>query len=453
MDTKTFEQPGINAVRLALSSLSVYRHLLEEKVITELLSLLDYISSDKFELCKATSLYNQFFFSLANSNAPMWQLNSLKDLIIDRIIFDENPFTRRAEAQDFCCMDKALKAATSNDLRCLNTVSRLSSSTVKAHIAKYCSPPESDVTVSLPSWEFQESLSFCGDEAIIKEVFYSGKDWSVCVEVLSNFHRKCGCGIFARYKGFIWERTGNHGQLKGISAHDPIALCDLIGYDVERSEVINNTLQFLRGFAANNVLLYGDRGTGKSSTVKAILNEYHSQGLRIVEVPKMRLIDFPAIIRELKGRAQKFIIFVDDLAFEDKEENYTALKAVLEGGLESKPHNVLIYATSNRRHLIKEKFSDRLGLQSSDPNDEIRAADSMQEKLSLADRFGITVVFSSPDKYKYLEIVEGIAAKRGLEMDKEMLHKEALKWELWYNGRSPRTARQFVDWLEGQIKK
>jgi hypothetical protein len=258
--------------------------------------------------------------------------------------------------------------------------------------------------------------------------------------------------MFIKNIAFIWDKSNGQGYLRGIENHDLVTLSDLIGYQTEREEVINNTLQFLKGYNANNVLLYGDRGTGKSSTVKAILNEYHKHGLRIIEVPKSNLGDFPEIIRQLKGRKQKFIIFVDDLVFEDSEENYTTLKAILEGGLENRPKNVLIYATSNRRHLIKEKFSDRLGFQSGGSDDEIRAADTLQEKLSLADRFGITAVFSSPDKSRYLEIVEAMAEKRGIAMDKEQLHKEALKWELWYNGRSPRTARQFIDWLEGQVE-
>ncbi|MGB9793080.1 MAG: ATP-binding protein, partial [Thermacetogeniaceae bacterium] len=222
--------------------------------------------------------------------------------------------------------------------------------------------------------------------------------------------------------------------------------------EAERAEVIENTIHFLSGFPANNVLLYGDRGTGKSSTVKALLNEFHERGLRLVELPKEYLSDFPEVLRKLKGRCLKFIIFIDDLAFEDSAESYTALKAVLEGGLESRPSNVVVYATSNRRHLIKEKFSDRGGLHYGSPDDEVRAHDTIQEKLSLADRFGITVIFPSPDKEQYLKIVEGIAAKRGLNIEKEQLHEEALRWEKRNNGRSPRTARQFVDWLEGHLK-
>ena len=246
------------------------------------------------------------------------------------------------------------------------------------------------------------------------------------------------------------DTEGGQGYLKGIESPDAICLDELVDVqNNERSRVIENTLQFLEGSPSNNVLLYGDRGTGKSSTVKAILNEYHGQGLRMLEVPKAYLADFPLIIRHLKNRTQKFIIFVDDLVFGDNEENYTSLKAVLEGGLESKTPNIVIYATSNRRHLVKEYFSERAGLQSGNHDEEVHARDSMQEKLSLADRFGISVVFSSPNQNQYLKIVDGIVAIRHLTIDQERLHREALQWSLRYNGHSARTARQFVDWIEG----
>lgn len=326
----------------------------------------------------------------------------------------------------------------------------------------------------------------------IIEKFLSEDDWTSLTEPLARFHNKWGYGDFARFRAFVWQHGANYrgincdstcsignlikssdaqclnstistngtnnaykesyGYLKGIENPDPIKLTDLIGYEIQKNEVLNNTLLFLEGYPANNMLLYGDRGTGKSSTIKALVNEYYEQGLRIVEVPKKHIMDFPDIIRVLEGRKHKFIIFIDDLAFEDNEENYTALKAVLEGGVESKPSNIIIYATSNRRHLIKEKFSDRAGLASGNPDDEVHASDTIQEKLSLADRFGIKITFSAPDKNEFLKIVDGIAEKRGLKVDKEYLHREALKWELTYNGRSPRTAKQFVDWLEGYLK-
>ena len=306
------------------------------------------------------------------------------------------------------------------------------------------------VAEALPDWELEGHPTSSPDHIkLVKERFYICNQWDECLEDLKEFHRSYGCGMFARYIAFVWERSDGHGYLKGIDSPDTITLNELVEYQSERSMVIENTRQFLQGFPSNNVLLYGDRGTGKSSTVKAILNEYHTQGLRMLEVPKAYLADFPLIIRHLKNRAQKFIIFVDDLVFSDNEENYTSLKAVLEGGLESKTPNIVIYATSNRRHLIKEYFSERAGLHSSNHDEEVHAGDSMQEKLSLADRFGINVVFSSPDQKKYLKIVDGIVARRNLDINQERVHKEALQWALWYNGRSARTARQFVDWIEG----
>ena len=230
-----------------------------------------------------------------------------------------------------------------------------------------------------------------------------------------------------------------------------------------------NTMQFLAGFPANNVLLYGDRGTGKSSSVKALLNEGSPGGedggggggrsgadagsrvrwsaLRLIEVPKARLADFPIIVSLLRGRPQRFILFVDDLSFEEGETQYKELKAMLEGGLEARPSNVVVYATSNRRHLVREHFSDR----ASPNSDEVHARDTQQEKLSFADRFGLTITFPTPDQAKYLQIVEGLARRQGLPISPAALRARAIEWAAWHNGRSGRTARQFVDHLTGEL--
>jgi predicted AAA+ superfamily ATPase len=455
MNTITVNKDKVANIRVALCSLSIYRGVLEDSLLVKLRNLLDCICGENFEPVKALELYSRFAYEFMNCKP----LKCFKSYIIDKIIFNENQFSLQAEHKEFESIDTVIKSAAAADLDLLQIVSELTSEDIKSSLIECCSLQDYDTHIfkNLPSWDFEKTPVFspassenCID-SIRKVLFYSG-NWRNCIEYLSDFHRKWGCGIFARYKAFIWERSGNSCCLKGIENPDPISLSDLISYHDERTEVINNTLMFIKGYPANNILLYGDRGTGKSSTIKAIMNEYYNSGLRIIEVPKKYLIDFPHIVHMLKNRSLKFILFVDDLSFEDSGENYTALKAVLEGSLEVRPSNVLIYATSNRRHLIKEKFSDRSGLQSGNLDDEIRAADTVQEKLSLSDRFGMTIVFSSPDKSGYLQIVEGIAAKRGLKLDKDFLHREALKWEMWYNGRSPRTAKQFVDWLEGYIK-
>lgn len=433
---------------LALDSLSIYRGLLKDKVISRLKALLICLNKEDVELRKIVNRFNDFYFELGKSNTL-----SLKDYVIDQITFDENPFSFKQQAVQCSESDRVLEKAVSHDLRSLQLVSSLDPSMIKAEIADlFDDNSAKQVIKGLPEWVLESHPTTSSLDHIqgLKNRFNSCPQWDECIEDLRNFHQTYGCGIYARYIAFVWEKTDGPGYLQGIDRPDAITLNELVDYHNERTRVIENTLQFLAGCPSNNVLLYGDRGTGKSSTVKAILNEYHNQGLRMVEVPKAYLADFPLIIRLLKNRTQKFIIFVDDLVFGDNEENYTSLKAVLEGGLESKTPNIVIYATSNRRHLVKEYFSERAGLQSGNHNEEVHAGDSMQEKLSLADRFGISVVFSSPDQNRYLRIVEGIAASRHLNIDKERLKREALQWALWYNGRSARTARQFVDWIEGQ---
>lgn len=441
-------------IRISVESLGVYRKLLDDVVVSKMCLLLDYLTREKIELGKFTKYYNDFFFTLVCNSK-----GSLKEYIIESILFDENPYSRNMELHNLCQNESAVVKAVLNDLDSMQMLAEVASKEVKEYAAgKFDSSSfEATIVDRLPEWGSEKIISENNTDQVflyeIKDKLNKSRCWSEMLSEITEFYKCWGTGIYAKYRAFVWERSGGSGYIKGISNSDTVRLADLIGYEVERSQVVDNTIQFVNGYPANNVLLYGDRGTGKSSTVKALLNEYYEQGLRMIEVPKNHLLDFTDIIRDLKGRPQRFIIFVDDLAFEDNEENYTALKAVLEGGLESKPENVLVYATSNRRHLVKEKFSDRAGLHSGNYDEEVRSADNMQEKLSLADRFGITVVFSAPDKNRYLRIVEGIAAKRGINIESAKLHSEALKWEIWYNGRSPRTARQFVDWLEGEVGK
>lgn len=240
-------------------------------------------------------------------------------------------------------------------------------------------------------------------------------------------------------------RRQKGGYLAGIPNPDPIRLENLIGYEEQRTEVVRNTQQFVKGYPANNMLLYGDRGTGKSSTIKALIHKFGVNGLRLIQVSKDSLADLPDILEVIRERPYRFIIFIDDLSFEEYETEYKYLKAVLEGNLEAKPDNVVIYATSNRRHLVKEFLSDV------EKTGEIRAQDTVQEKLSLSDRFGITVIFPTPDQETYLKIVEGLAEQKKLNIEKDKLRKLALQWEIWHNERSGRTAKQFIDDLQGKL--
>lgn len=264
-------------------------------------------------------------------------------------------------------------------------------------------------------------------------------DQDLSADELSNrlieYYTRYGCGKTAGFAAFRWdEETG----LAGINHLDEIRLEDIVGYEYQKEVLTNNTEAFLADKPANNVLLVGARGTGKSSSVKGLVNRYFADGLRLVEVHKHQLRHLSKIIDALRGRSQKFIVFLDDLSFEESETEYKHLKSVIEGGVEAKPDNVLIYATSNRRHLIKENWSDRAGTQ------DIHSADSVHEKISLSDRFGITLTYPAPDQNEYLRIVEVLAKQNAITLPEDELRRRALRWELSHSGRSGRVAQQFV---------
>ena len=264
----------------------------------------------------------------------------------------------------------------------------------------------------------------------------------ITIDGIIKFHMANGCGEYARYIAFV-RRSGRSVP---ISNPDIISLDSLKGYETVRQPVIDNTIAFLDGLPANNCLLYGDRGTGKSSTVKALLNEYCDRGLRMIELPKQYLAEYPDIVQEIAGLPLKFIIFIDDLSFQAEDENYAALKGVLEGGIASRPSNALIYATTNRRHMLNETFSARQG-------DELHAADTIQEALSLSDRFGVQVTFLQPDRANYFRIIHALAKERRLKADPLELEMAAERWAIAKGGRSPRTAVQFIDDAEARLAR
>lgn len=266
--------------------------------------------------------------------------------------------------------------------------------------------------------------------------------------VLTQFYKEFGVGKFGLHKAFRVEHTEAGAEIVPITKIAHVHLDDLVGYEIAKKKLIDNTEAFVKGRKANNCLLYGDAGTGKSTSIKAILNQYYDQGLRMIEVYKHQFRDLNDIIAQVKNRNYKFIIYMDDLSFEEFEIEYKYLKAVIEGGLERKPDNILIYATSNRRHLVRETFKDK-----ADRDEELHTNDTVQEKLSLVARFGVTVYFSKPDKKQFQEIVRQLAARTDLDMTEEELLLEANRWELAHGGMSGRTAQQFIDYLLGTKQK
>lgn len=276
--------------------------------------------------------------------------------------------------------------------------------------------------------------------------FVENEDATAMKATLTQFYREYGVGDLGLHKAFRVEHTENGAVIVPVRNIAHVYLDDLVGYEIPKQKLRDNTEAFVEGRRANNCLLFGDAGTGKSSCVKAIANEYYGKGLRIIEMYKHQFQDLNAVIAQVKNRNYKFIIYMDDLSFEDFEVEYKYLKALIEGGLEKKPANVLIYATSNRRHLIRENYSDK-----ADRRDEdMHAGDTVQEKLSLVYRFGVTIFFGSPDKKQFQQIVKALADRNGLKVPEEDLFLLANKWELSHGGLSGRTAQQFIDFLLGQ---
>lgn len=431
-------------LKLDIDSLCVYKGLFYEKIGDKFRILVEKIVGGEY-ISESIRAYNDFVCALFSISSKL----SFKEAMVSEMLLTNNPFNESIKSNE--AIPEFIVNGINNELDFLGRIVEIDSKQVKEILISKYAPNKELINRINSLMDFglldeEYSPKNLTDFEKIKAKFINESNWNEKGEYILEFHRRNGAGRASAYSAFVWERFINEeeGHLREILEPDPIRLKDLIGYESQKEEIIKNTKNFLAGIPSNNLLLYGSRGTGKSSTVKAILNEFYTEGLRLIEVDKEQLNDFTRIIRLLKHKKQKFIIFVDDLVFSDNEASYSALKTILEGRIENRPDNILIYATTNRRHLVQEKFSDR--------EDEVHTMDNKEEKLSLADRFGITISFYAPDQKEYLSIVEGIAEERGIEIEKDYLYSEALKWEKWHNGRSPRSARQFIDWLEGELK-
>jgi predicted AAA+ superfamily ATPase len=416
-------------------SLGVLRGVLADEIGTTFLELLETLSVES-EPARVGTVYGRLFSLLADEAelypeplaGDAWQNH-----LVDRLLADENPFSRKAQRADLSRIGESLLAQARRDLDTLRALCSLDADRLARAAAHAAGAEPGDAWVS---WDQFQPLGTgaplhgpAGRE--LKEMLVGLSEWSSVTADLAAYYARVGAGLFGRYRAFRWVRDGDHGHLEGIPSPDSIRLDQLIGYEREREVILQNT----------------DRGTGKSSTVKALLNEHAERGLRLIEVAKDDLADFPRIIALLRDRPERFVLFIDDLSFDEHERDYRGLKAVLEGSLEARPANVVLYATSNRRHLVQERWTDR----ESALEAEVHGQDTMQEKLSLSDRFGIRAVFPTPDQTRYLAIVEALVRQRGLAIKPEVLRRRALQWAEWHNGRSGRTARQFVDHLEGDL--
>ncbi|MBQ9228587.1 MAG: ATP-binding protein [Eubacterium sp.] len=384
-----------------------------DTLLSSLLRLLHSLDSEAVFRC-----YADFFRKVAASG-------SLKQGLSESILTADNAFTRAAAAGTEAQLPPSIHAAVRSDLDKLEALSALTAEDVLA-----AAPDAYRATLAtLPHWELGKAVPPLTD------------GWAAQTAQLAAFHRQNGYGQFVRNAAFCWQ--GN--TLTPMTALDPIRLTELKNYERQRQQVLENTEAFLNGLPANNVLLYGDRGTGKSSTVHALLNEYRDRGLRMIEISKGTIGKLSQIREAVADCPMRFIVFIDDLSFESHDDAFGELKAALEGSLAGRQGNMLIYATSNRRHLIKENFADR--------ENDVHRSDTLQEELSLSDRFGLSVYFENPDKAEYLDIMLKIADDRGLRTDREQLCVDAELWARRRGGRSPRCARQFVDAVEAKEKR
>ncbi|ACK66796.1 protein of unknown function DUF815 [Rippkaea orientalis PCC 8801] len=409
-----------------ISSLLLYQSVFENEVGEAFLNLLDSLSYPEDDHLNLDCLiaYGEWFNALAN-HQKSWQ-----DYLTTEILLNTNPFSEQIQSVTLKELPNSLIEATKHDLTILQTVYHCQ----PQQIAQWLQDTIKTYSSALV-WELENK-----DNTFL----HKSDNWEEVIEDLANYYRQQGTGIFAQYQALKWYDD----QLIGITNPDPIELSEIVGYEEQKATLIKNTEILLAGYQALHVLLYGSRGSGKSSLVKGLLNQYSNQGLRLIEVSKSQLKDLPFIVDKLRNMSQKFIIFVDDLSFEEDDDAFKSLKVVLEGSITAKAQNVVVYATSNRRHLIKEYFGDRPQLSEAD---EVHAWDTVQEKLSFSDRFGLTLTFEPANQDKYLTIVHHLAQQAGLNLPQEELDFKAKQWATKHNGRSGRTARQFIDFLQGQL--
>ncbi len=408
------------ALSFALDSLSVYRPVLEENPAAKALyRLLSTLNTDR--AATPHLLLRQY---AALSKELYTEQRSLPDSIYKSILHCHNPLAeaaakgREEEVVGLCF-------AAKRDLQVLWEASRIPPRVLAKEICR-----RAPKLAGLPLSEYDARPKTAPDG-----------DWGDELQNIIDYHRKNGCGMFAEHAAFVYE---SDRTLKPVLHRDPIRLSDLKHYELQRHQAEENTRALLYGHPFQNILFYGDRGTGKSSTVKALLNEYAPQGLRMIQVSKESLFTLGELMGRLAGESCKFIIFLDDLTFEEDDDSFGALKAVLEGGLSSRPNNMAIYATTNRRHLIKETFTARSG-------SEVHRSDTVDEISSLSDRFGLYLTYTSPNKDGYLDIVSQLAADRGIELPEKELLSGAEQFALRKGNRSPRLARQYVDSVQARL--
>ena len=395
---------NIRDLRAELMTLSVYRPLLAQPVLAEMRRLLDCLVKGYGE--DAIDAYTSLFYTLRSAG-----YTRLGDWLWDRLRYDDSPYAKLVEEGG---SDKVLEHAAYREVYFLRLLAYTECDQFLSAMMSALPEEFIPVVANLPQWEVGCAHPFE-------------------LEELKRYYREMGSGLYAQYRAFLWEE----GQLIPVPDPDCPKPEDLLGYELQRDQVEANTRQMFAGRQANNVLLFGDGGTGKSATVKSMLYLPGMEDLRLIEIQKENITGLPSLIRSLAGKRQKFILFIDDLAFDQDDKTYSSMKTILEGSLEKRPPNVAIYATSNRRHLVRQTFSERAG-------EEVDTFETISEKTALAERFGLRIPYLTMNKVSYLALVEHLARQAGIDMPKDQLHAQAMTWEIRHAGRTPRVARQFI---------
>ncbi len=357
------------------------------------------------------------------------------------LMMNENPFSITCEKQG--AGEGSVNALVENDFRIFKALFDYDFSEIEEALGIRCFSQISNYKAIVKK-ELMYNKNVSQKVQVLSKKLEGAADEKEFFQVLTGFYKDYGVGMYGLNKAFRIEETGNGDiRFKPINNMDTVVLDDLIGYEIQKKKLLDNTKAFVEGKPANNVLLFGDSGTGKSTSIKAIVNQFYDDGLRMIEIYKHQFKHLSEVIAQIKNRNYKFIIYMDDLSFEEFEIEYKYLKAVIEGGVETRPDNILIYATSNRRHLIKESWRDRNDM---DTQSDKHHSDTVEEKLSLVNRFGVTISFSKPSQKEFFNIVIELARREGITLSEEELKAEANKWELAHGGLSGRTARQFINY-------
>ncbi len=431
-----------------LAKLVVYRNLEEDNLLFPLAELIRTFSSGSYDKADLLGrVYSQIHKLLDVATRYGFDRNLWHNYLTYLLISTETPFSITCEKVGAC--EGTVNNLVKNDFDVFKKLFDYDFSPLeKALDTDVFSLIENYRSVAKKKSRYNENIS--EKVRTLSAAIANAKDGEEIYRLVTDFYKAYGVGKLGLNKAFRIAGSGEEACLVPIANTSKLTFADLVGYEWQKAELIANTEAFIAGRPANNVLLFGDMGTGKSSSIKALINQYYDAGLRMIEIYKHQFKELSAVVSQIKSRNYRFIIYMDDLSFEEFETDYKYLKAIIEGGLEIQPDNILIYATSNRRHLINETWKDR-----QDVTNEggIHKSDNMQEKLSLVNRFGCTIYYGQPDQQEYFRIVDTLAQRQGVKLAEEELHREAKRWELHHGGLSGRTAQQFINYLLGRQKE